>query len=88
MRKVIIEKQFKKDAKKHFLELATPSWAEALHALCLDLVLPEKYCDHELSGQYKGIRDCHIKPDLILLYLKNGDAYLQLIRLGSHSELF
>ena len=33
------------------------------------------------------LRDCHIKPDLVLLYRKPDDAVLQLVRLGSHSEL-
>lgn len=88
MRKVMLEKQFKKDAKKQFLELATSAWAEVLHCLCNDTALPEKYRDHELSGKFKGIRDCHIKPDLVLLYVKSGNDYLQLIRIGSHSELF
>ncbi|EIT3284903.1 type II toxin-antitoxin system YafQ family toxin [Salmonella enterica] len=88
MRKVILEKQFKKDAKKQFLEFATSAWAEVLNCLCYDLELPEKYRDHELSGKLKGIRDCHVKPDLVLLYFKNGDDYLQLVRIGSHSELF
>lgn len=88
MRRILLEKQFKRDAKKHHLELATTAWAEALHYLCNDLELSEKFQDHELIGNLKGIRDCHIKPDLLLLYRKVGEDYLQLIRLGSHSELF
>lgn len=88
MRKVVLEKQFKRDAKKHYLEFTTPAWAEVLHHLCHDLELPEKYRDHALSGTLKGVRDCHVKPDLVLLYAKNGEDYLQLIRIGSHSELF
>lgn len=88
MRKVILEKQFKKDAKKQYLEFATAAWAEVLNCLCNDLELPKKYCDHALSGQSKDVRDCHVKPDLVLLYFKNGEDYLQLIRIGSHSELF
>ncbi|MFT8736824.1 MAG: type II toxin-antitoxin system YafQ family toxin [Zymomonas mobilis] len=88
MRKVVLERQFKKDAKKNFLELVTPGWAEILNCLCQDLKLPEKYKDHALSGNWLGFRDCHVKPDLVLIYMKNGDEYVQLIRLGSHSELF
>ena len=49
--------------------------------------LPAKYKDHDLIGNYKGFRECHIKPDLLLVYKKEGE-YLQLARLGSHSELF
>ena len=87
MRKILAESQFKRDIKKQFLELITPAWAEVLHCLCSDIVWPEKYCDHGLTGEWEGFRDCHIKPDLVLIYAKQED-YLQLVRIGSHSELF
>ena len=88
MRRVVLEKQFKRDVKKLSLELATAAWAEVLHALCCDLELPENYKDHALTGNWNGFRDCHIKPDLVLIYLKKETDYVQLVRLGSHSELF
>lgn len=50
-------------------------------------VLPEKMSDHPLSGQWKDHRDCHVKPDLVLIY-KTDDEAVTLVRLGSHSELF
>ena len=87
MRKILAESQFKRDIKKQFLELITPAWAEVLHCLCNDLELPQKYCDHGLSGDWDGFRDCHVKPDLVLIYAQKDD-YLQLVRIGSHSELF
>ena len=40
-----------------------------------------------LTGDWKDHRDCHIKPDLVLIYRKPDDALLQLVRLGSHSAL-
>lgn len=46
-----------------------------------------KYSDHPLSGNWKGHRECHIKPDLLLIYKIEVDT-LRLVRLGSHSELF
>ena len=49
--------------------------------------LPPHYYDHPLSGQWKDHRDCHIKPDLILIYREPDDETLQLVRLGSHSQL-
>lgn len=49
--------------------------------------LPEKMKDHPLSGDWKDHRDCHVKPDLILIYRVNDEA-VTLVRLGSHSELF
>ena len=40
-----------------------------------------------LSGEWSGFRDCHVKPDLVLIYEKPGTDTLRLVRLGSHSEL-
>jgi mRNA interferase YafQ len=51
-------------------------------------VLPEKNRDHALSGDWVGYRECHIKPDLLLIYRKPDADTLRLARLGSHSELF
>ena len=48
--------------------------------------LPRRYFDHPLSGEWSDHRDCHI-PDLILIYRKPDDTNLELVRLGSHSEL-
>jgi mRNA interferase YafQ len=55
--------------------------------LITDVKLPELMHDHPLTGNLKDCRDCHIKPDLILIYRKNSDDVLELVRLGSHSEL-
>lgn len=49
--------------------------------------LPAANRDHPLKGDWKGCRDCHIKPDLVLIYRKTKTA-IELVRLGSHSELF
>ena len=49
--------------------------------------LEEKYRDHQLSGKWKGHRDCHIEPDWILVYRLTTDS-LFLERMGSHSDLF
>ena len=51
-------------------------------------VLPEKNRDHALSGDWVGYRECHIKPDLLLIYRKPDADTLRLARLGSHGELF
>jgi mRNA interferase YafQ len=55
--------------------------------LVADEALPERNRDHALGGDWKGFRDCHIKPDLVLIYEKSPNT-LSLARLGSHSELF
>ena len=49
--------------------------------------LDVKYVDHPLSGNWNGFRDCHIKPDLVLIYRINKNT-LQLARIGSHADLF
>lgn len=49
--------------------------------------LNEKHCDHPLSGNWVGHRECHIKPDMLLIY-KTDIESLSLERVGSHSELF
>ena len=49
--------------------------------------LPRRYFDHPLGGEWSDHRDCHIRPDLILIGRKPDDASLELVRLGSHSEL-
>lgn len=60
---------------------------EALDLLASDRPLPQRYFDHPLSGEWSGFRDCHIRPDLVLIYEKPDADTLRLVRLGSHSEL-
>ncbi|WP_367749175.1 type II toxin-antitoxin system YafQ family toxin [Helicobacter pylori] len=49
--------------------------------------LPPQFKDHALKGKWKPFRECHIKPDILLVYLVENDELI-LLRLGSHSELF
>lgn len=58
-----------------------------IEKLAKDESLPDRHCDHALIGDLKDYRDCHIKPDLVLIYQKPDDNTLQLVRIGSHSEL-
>jgi mRNA interferase YafQ len=58
----------------------------AYNLLC-DNKLVEKYKDHQLIGKMKDFRECHIKPDLLLIYMIE-DETLKLVDIGSHSELF
>ena len=52
-------------------------------------ILDVKYRDHELSGNFKGYRECHILPDWLLIYqIFDGELMLYLARTGTHSELF
>lgn len=61
--------------------------------LANDEPLPAALCDHPLSGNYAGFRDCHVEPDWVLIYRKTDDETLELgeLRLeatGTHSDLF
>ena len=50
--------------------------------------LPHKYKDHELSGNHKGFRDCHVTPDWLLIYkIENDLLILTLVDTGTHSDL-
>ena len=51
--------------------------------------LDAKYKDHPLSGQFSGFRECHIKPDWLLVYLIENDVLvLTLVDTGSHADIF
>jgi len=60
-----------------------------IEKLRLDQPLDAKHRNHELSGIFKGVWECHIQPDWLLLYLKdNGVLVLTLVDTGSHSDIF
>jgi len=62
---------------------------EVVDQLRRGLPLDEKYRDHELAGDFKGFRECHVKPDWLLIYLVENDILtLTLVDTGSHSDLF
>ncbi len=82
--------QFKKDlklAKKQNRNL--DKLFEVVNILAEGGTLDAKYRYHELSGNYKGTRECHIEPDWLLIYeIQNEVLVLVLYRAGTHSELF
>jgi len=52
-------------------------------------LLPEEKRDHSLVGNYKGYRECHVRPDLLLIYkIKKKELELLLFRIGTHSDLY
>ena len=83
--------QFRRDYKRGAKGSNRQTLANEFIAIVTDLAndqsLPEKNRDHALSGDWKDHRDCHIRPDMVLIYRKPDNAVLQLVRLGSHSEL-
>ena len=60
---------------------------KAVNMLSKDERLPRRYFDHPLGGEWSDHRDCHIRPDLVLIYRKPDETSLELVRLGSHSEI-
>lgn len=102
LRDVVLTTQFKKDFKReekgpHRANLRRDLQA-VVDKLADDVPLPPRMVDHSLGGNWKEHRDCHIKPDLVLIYRKIAaqkvkpprpprKPKLSLVRLGSHSEL-
>lgn len=91
MQKIETTSAFRRDFKRM---KTTPKFAEGeallaslLKLLVADELLPIRYRDHALSHDWKDHRECHVRPDLLLIY-RQTDGLLQLVRLGSHSELF
>lgn len=82
------KRDFKREGKGLHKATLGADLKAVIDALVRDQVLEARYCDHSLTGDWAGCRECHIKPDLLLIYKKEGDDKLILARLGSHSQLF
>ena len=83
--------QFKRDYQReskgqHRAALDSSLWP-VVEALAEDQPLAPRHRDHPLSGGWADHRDCHVKPDLVLIYRKPDPETLLLVRLGSHAEL-
>ena len=92
MREVNTTTRFRKDYRKIFGQSrnrkAENRFRLILKMLVNDVQLPRQVHDHELSGELLGLRELHVMPDLLLMYYKEGEQVLNLVRLGTHSELF
>lgn len=89
MLKVVLSNQFKKDvvlARKRGLKL--DQLYETVDLLASGEPLPKKYQDHQLIGNYSGFRECHIRPNWLLIYnINDEELELLLFRTGTHSDL-
>lgn len=81
------KRDYKREARGRHRKVLDGLLLEVLAALAADQPLPAKNRDHALSGEWADHRDCHLKPDLVLIYRIPDAETLQLVRLGSHSEL-
>ena len=95
MRKVQESNQFKRDLRRlgrgiyrNLLVRPDGELWQVVRMLANNITLPAKYKDHPLHGNLEGSRDCHIRPDLLLVYTYEGDELILLEMLGSHSEIF
>jgi mRNA interferase YafQ len=90
MRTIERSSAFKRDYKRQAKRWPAldAALAPILIALANDLPLSSNYRDHDLIGDWSGYRECHVKPDVLLIYHKTDSDVLRLARLGSHSELF
>lgn len=81
------KRDYKREAKGPYRALLETDLIEVITALANNQPLAGNRRDHQLTGEWKDHRDCHIRPDLLLIYRKPDAERLQLVRLGSHSEL-
>ena len=92
MRQIATTSKYRKDwdlAKRRNLPIEELN--DVIYNLANDIPLPKEKKDHALQGNYVGYRECHIKPDWLLIYRKTDNNELQILELartGTHSDLF
>ena len=87
-RATVFKRDYKREAKAGRRATLDDDLKPVLVALSVDQLLEVRCHDHDLSGDWAGYRECHVKPDLLLIYRKSDPDTLRLARLGSHSGLF
>lgn len=87
-RSTAFKRDHKREAKGQHRVTLDETLKAALIALATDQPLDIRYRDHDLIGDWVGYRECHLKPDLLLIYRQTEDDVLRLARLGSHATLF
>lgn len=94
MRTIEHTNKFKRDYKREikgksreYVRKLDAELAAVVQVLRIDGTLDQRHYDHPLSGKWNDHWDCHVRPDLVLIYSKPDPNTLTLVRLGSHSEL-
>lgn len=81
--------QFRKDLKRYKNKpLKLNALKEVLEMLKNEQPIPAEYYPHMLHGEYKGCMECHVQGDFLLIWFDEENDIIELVRLGSHSELF
>lgn len=92
MRTIVFSSQYKKDLKlARKRNLPEDELNAVVFNLANDVPLEARFRDHELSSNFHGFRECHIRPDWLLIYRKTDEGELQILELartGTHSDLF
>ena len=89
MLELLVSSAFKTEVKKIKNAKDKAELKLVLDTLLAEKTLDIKYRDHALSGNYKNYRECHIKPDLLLIYkIEKAELVLYAVHIGSHSDLF
>ena len=89
MKRIFPSGQYKKDL-KHYLHQPKKlaALAEIIDLLAQEQPVPAKYKPHLLLGQYRGCMECHVQGDFLLIWVDRVNNIIELVRLGTHSELF
>lgn len=89
MKKLQPTTQYKKDYKRFkYNPVKVKALKEVLEMLMNEQPIPEDYYPHMLKGEYKGCMECHIQGDFLLIWFDDEEDIIELVRMGSHSELF
>ena len=81
--------QFRKDLKRYNnMPLKLAALKNVLEILKYEQKIPAKYHPHMLLGSYQGCMECHVQGDFLLIWFNEENDIIELVRLGSHSELF
>ncbi len=86
-RTAAFKRDYRREKRGRFARTVDAELASVVTDLAEDRPLATRHRDHALGGQWKDHRDCHVRPDLLLIYRKPDADHLDLVRLGSHSEL-
>jgi len=89
---VKLDKKFKKDIQRDkksgkFKDADFVELKQVMSNLIDEIELDEKYLEHKLIGNFKGYKECHLKPNWLLVY-KTDSQYIKFARLGTHQQIF
>ena len=89
MKKLVQSTQYKRDLKRirNDAKKAT-ALLDILTKLENEIPIPAENRPHLLTGDYKGYMECHIQGDFLLIWFDPSTDEIDLVRLGSHSELY